>query len=80
MRFDLTDQEWTELEPLMPVKRKSARVDGRRIVDTILHLLRSGIPWRDLPVVYGGSIVGLDVVSGRWFFSAWQQSLAIAFT
>lgn len=53
MRFDLTDEEWAELEPLMPAKRKSARVDDRRVVNAILHVLRSGIPWRDLPEAYG---------------------------
>jgi transposase len=53
MRFDLTDEEWAELEPLMPTKRKSARVDDRRVVNAILHVLRTGIPWRDLPDVYG---------------------------
>jgi len=53
MRFDLTDEEWAELEPLMPAKRKSARVDDRRVVNAILHVLRSGIPWRDLPDAYG---------------------------
>jgi transposase len=53
MRFDLTDEEWSQLEPLIPSKRKSARVDDRRIVNAILHVLRTGIPWRDLPEVYG---------------------------
>ena len=53
MRFDLTDDEWAELEPLMPAKRKSARVDDRRVVNAILHVLRTGIPWRDLPEAYG---------------------------
>src|ERR1043165_1829356 len=40
-------------QPLIPSKRKSARVDDRRIVNAILHMLRSGIPWRDLPEAYG---------------------------
>ena len=53
MRFDLTDEEWAELEPLMPVKRKSARVDDRRVLNAILYVLRTGIPWRDLPEMYG---------------------------
>lgn len=53
MQFDLTDEEWAELEPLMPAKRKSARVDDRRVVNAIHHVLRTGIPWRDPPEVYG---------------------------
>src|SRR5580704_8751938 len=53
MRFDLTDEEWAELEPLMPLKRKSARVDDRRVLNAIFYVLRTGIPWRDLPERYG---------------------------
>jgi transposase len=53
MRFDLTDEEWAVLEALLPSKRKSARVDDRRILNAILHVLRTGIPWRDLPECYG---------------------------
>ena len=39
MRFRSTDEEWAELEPLMPAKRKSARVDDRRVVNAIHHAL-----------------------------------------
>ncbi len=31
MRFDLSDDEWALLEPLMPKARKSARADDRRM-------------------------------------------------
>ena len=53
MRFDLTDAEWALLEPLMPKARKSARVDDRRIMNAIFYVLRTGMPWRDLPERYG---------------------------
>ena len=43
MRFDLTGEEWAELEPLPPAKRKSARVDDRRVVNAFLHLLGNTI-------------------------------------
>jgi hypothetical protein len=33
MRFDLSDEEWALLEPLLPKNRKSARVDDRRILN-----------------------------------------------
>lgn len=35
MRFDLTDEEWALLEPLMPKARHSARADDRRIMNAI---------------------------------------------
>ena len=41
MRFDLTDEEWAILEPLMPKSRKSARVDDRKILNAIFYVLRT---------------------------------------
>lgn len=48
MRFDLSDDEWVLLEPLMPKSRKSARADDRKIMNAIFYVLRTGMPWRDL--------------------------------
>ena len=53
MRFDLSDDEWPLLEPLMPKSRKSARADDRKIINAIFYVLRTGMPWRDLPERYG---------------------------
>ena len=53
MRFDLSDEDWALLEPLMPAARKSAREDDRRIMNGIFYVLRTGMPWRDLPERYG---------------------------
>jgi len=53
MRFDLSDDEWALLEPLLPKSRKSARVGDRKIVNAIFYVLRTGMPWRDLPARYG---------------------------
>jgi transposase len=47
MRFDLTDEEWALLEPLMPKSSKSARVDDRKILNAIFYVLRTGMPWRE---------------------------------
>ena len=43
MRFDLTDEDWTLLEPLLPRNRKSARVDDRKIMNAIFYVLRTGM-------------------------------------
>jgi transposase len=53
MRFDLSDDEWALLEPLMPTSRKSASTDDRKIMNAIFYVLRTGMPWRDLPERYG---------------------------
>jgi transposase len=47
MRFDLSDEDWALLEPLLPKSRKSARVDDRKIMNAIFYVLRTGMPWRD---------------------------------
>ena len=39
MRFDLSDEEWTLLEPLMPKSRKSARADDRKIMNAIFWVM-----------------------------------------
>ena len=44
MRFDLSDEEWALLEPLLPKSRKSVRVDDRKIVNAIFYVLRTGMP------------------------------------
>ena len=54
MRFDLSDEEWAIIEPLLPVKtRGPARVDDRQVLNGIFYILRTGAPWRDLPERYG---------------------------
>ena len=52
MRFDLSDDEWALLEPLMPKSRKSARTDDRKVMNAIFYVLCTGMPWRDLPERY----------------------------
>jgi transposase len=50
----LSDAEWAKIEPLMPRGRRGAhRVDDRRVISGIVHMLRSGARWRDCPAAYG---------------------------
>ena len=50
MRFDLSDEEWAAIGPLLPpAKHGPARVDDRRVLNGIFYILRTGSPWRDLP-------------------------------
>jgi len=50
----LSDAEWSRIEPLMPRGRRGAhRVDDRRVISGIVHMLRSGARWRDCPAAYG---------------------------
>ena len=46
----LSDEEWRRIEPLLPRGRRGAhRVDDRRVISGIVHMLRSGARWRDCP-------------------------------
>jgi transposase len=50
----LSDSEWGAIEAHLPKGRRGAhRVDDRRIISGIVHMLRSGARWRDCPVAYG---------------------------
>ena len=49
-RHDLTGAEWAIISPLPPDKPRGVpRVDDRRVISWIFHILRTGTPWRDLP-------------------------------
>ena len=53
-RFDLTDFEWSVIQPLLPAKvRGVKRVDDRRVLNGIFWRLRTGAPWADIPARYG---------------------------
>ncbi len=53
-RFDLTDFEWSVIQPLLPNKPRGVkRVDDRRVLNGIFWRLRTGAPWADIPERYG---------------------------
>src|SRR5919106_6035412 len=55
-RFEITDDEWERLAPLLPstTPRRGGRWrDHRQILNGIVSRVRTGIPWRDLPELYG---------------------------
>jgi len=52
-RFDLTDFEWSVIQPLLPQKSRGVpRVDDRRVSNGIFWRLRTGAPWADIPARY----------------------------
>jgi transposase len=54
MRYDLSDFEWSVIEPVLPKGRPGPkRKDDRRVMNGIFWVLRTGAPWRDLPERYG---------------------------
>jgi transposase len=52
--FLLTEAQMTRLAPLLPDDTRGvARVDDRRVISGIVHVLRSGCRWADAPASYG---------------------------
>ncbi len=41
-RFNLTDFEWSVIEPLLPTKVRGVKVDDRRVLNGIFWQLRTG--------------------------------------
>jgi transposase len=52
--FWLSDEEWDRIQPYLPRGRRGAhRVDDRRVISGIIHMLKCGARWRDCPPAYG---------------------------
>ena len=52
--FWLSDTQFARLRPLLPNKpRGGPRVDDRRVISGIIHVIRHGLIWRDAPARYG---------------------------
>ena len=49
---DLTDEEWSHVEPLIPPARRGGnkrRVNMREVVNGIMYVLSTGCQWRYIP-------------------------------
>ena len=52
--FWVGDDAWAAIEQHLPKNQPGARrVDDRRIISGIIHVLKSGCRWRDCPPEYG---------------------------
>lgn len=73
----ICDELWAEIEPLLPKpKRRHFRypgrkpLDRRRVLNGIVFVLRSGIPWEMLPQEMG---CGSGMSCWRYLYT-WQKS------
>ena len=70
------DELWAHIEPLLPKKRRRKRHTGRlplcdrKVLGSILFVLRSGIPWKMLPTQMG---CGSGMTCWRRL-KAWQKA------
>ena len=52
--FWLSDEQWERIEAHLPTDVRGVdRVDDRRVISGIIHVLKSGCRWRDCPPDYG---------------------------
>ena len=66
--FWLSDEAWAAIEPHLPRNQPGARrVEDRRVISGILHVLKSGCRWSDCPADYGPA----TTVYNR--FNRWSQ-------
>jgi transposase len=55
-RHALTDEQWDTIKDLLPGKPGDpgrTAADNRLFVDAVLYVLKTGIPWEDLPERFG---------------------------
>ena len=72
---DLSDGEWSLIEPLLPAPRWGGPAGGRpeahprrEIVNAIRYLVRSGCAWRQLPADFP------PWQTVYWYFNRWEQA------
>ena len=51
--FWLSEAQLERIKPYFPKSHGVPRVDDRRVVSGIIHVIRNGLQWRDAPDVYG---------------------------
>lgn len=80
MRYDLTDFEWSVIEPILPKGRRGQQPqNNRRVMNGIFWVLRTGAPWRDLPERYGPYTTAYNRFN-RWRKAAIWDGLMAAVT
>jgi len=51
--FWLSVEQLARIEPYFPLSHGVPRVDDRRVLSGIIHVLKRGLQWRDAPAEYG---------------------------
>ena len=56
-RHELSDHEWSLLQPLLPAESgrpgRPVRLPNRTFLNAIFYIAKTGAPWRDLPERFG---------------------------
>lgn len=77
--FWLSDEQWAAIDPHLPKNQPGARrVDDRRVLSGIFHVLKTGCRWRDCPREYGPHTTIYNRFS-RWSRRRFWTSMLQAF-
>ena len=52
-QFWLNKEQLVRIERYFPLSHGVPRMDDRRVISGIIHVIRNGLRWRDTPEVYG---------------------------
>ncbi len=52
-QFWLSKEQLARIKPYFPLSHGVPRVDDRKVVSGIIHVIRNGLRWRDAPEDYG---------------------------
>ncbi len=53
-RYELTDEAWERIEPLLPTQQRGGRwAEHRTVLNGMFWVLNTGAQWRDMPERYG---------------------------
>jgi Putative transposase of IS4/5 family (DUF4096) len=84
-RHELTDAQWNEIKDLLSGKEGDpgrTAADNRLFVDVVLYVLKTGIPWEDLPARSekstrsgSGLIRGMPHESGNKSLVPWENRI-----
>ena len=72
---ELTDAQWSYIEPLLPPKARTGRprAEDRKTIDGILWVLRTGARWADLPEKYGASSTCHERLQNWQRIGVWER-------
>ena len=76
--FWLSDEAWAAIERHLPKNQPGARrVDDRRIISGIIHMLKCGGRWADCPAEYGPATTVYNArtggAAGAFGPASWQH-------
>ena len=52
-RYVITDEIWAQIQPLLPKPKGRHGKDDRLFLEAVIWIIRTGAPWRDLPIEFG---------------------------